>query len=87
MFGCCNKAMGVTYITDEGEIEPEYLQANYPEGSKIVAIQDSMSRWGKLQFKSRGEFPVSKKVVSPDGEIHEICWCPCHGGPGAAIMC
>lgn len=86
MFGCCPKAMGVVYIDKEGEVDPAYLKANYPEGSKLVGIQDSTSIWAKGVFKSRGEFPVTTKVVDPKGCTHEICWCPCHSGD-MGMMC
>lgn len=39
MFGCCHKAMSVIYINEQGDIDPEYIKANYPEGSKL-AVQD-----------------------------------------------
>lgn len=39
MFGCCKKAMSVVYINEHDDISPDYIKANYPEGSKLVREQ------------------------------------------------
>lgn len=87
MFGCCKQAMSITYIDNEGNFDPEYIKANYPEGSKVVDVQDTTSGIAQYHFRSTGEYPSTPKVVSPDGAVHDICRCPCHGGSGAAVMC
>ncbi len=87
MFGCCPQAMAVTYIDNEGNFDQAYIEANYPEGSKVEIIEDKTSELAQYHFRRTGEWSSSPKVVSPDGTVHDICRCPCHGGAGAAIMC
>ena len=86
MFGCCDQAMAIVYKDCDGNVDPEYIKAKYPEGSKIMSIQDSTSQWAKNTFIMRGEFPVTNMVVDPSGNKHEICSCPCHQ-LGVSIMC
>lgn len=86
MFGCCNKAMSVVYCDKEGKIDPNYIAKNYPEGSKLVPIQNSDGQWARSRFRQTGKFPEEIKVVDPNGIIHDICHCPCHT-TGIDFMC
>lgn len=85
MFGCCGKEQTI-FKDENGEVYQEWMDKNYPPGSKVTVIPNTTSAYAKHIFKMRGEYPTETKVIDPDGNKHEICTCPCHI-KGLCVMC
>lgn len=73
---CCDNTYQ-KYITEDGTVAETFLQQNYGDNAKVVAVEDTTSELGKWIYSREQRYPIYHHVEVGTAK-RKICMCDCH---------
>jgi hypothetical protein len=83
MVPCCERTER-QYLDKEGNVKPEWIEANYTKDAVVSIEEERDTDWGKYVFEKRGFYPVNT-IVTVLGTPLKLCTCACHN-EGSMVM-